>query len=405
MGQHVERRWDGDPSANGSRKARASFTYLAFVPDLVGQVEPRVTFTTSRSVFEAEDAIRSLNDLPSVAGIEAVAPMLLRAEAVGSSKIERLAVGHTNLARALVDPGWARGTARAVAANVRALERAIELGAQDRALTIDDLVQVHRILMSEEDPQGAGVIRTEQNRIGGRQPNPSDAAYIPPPAEEVPALLEDLVVFINRTDIPAIVQAGIGHAQFETIHPFADGNGRVGRALIHCVLRRRGLAPRFVPPISVALGSRPETYVNGLVGYRNEGGIETWLGSFAEAARRSAEESKQLAETVSSLEVRWFDLAGRPRATSTTAKILALLPAQPIVTAATARLASGTSYEAARGALQSLESAGVVRQISGGVYDRTYAADELFAAVRALEERLAGRASGQAGHGKSKLIT
>jgi len=99
------------------------------------------------------------------------------------------------------------------------------------------------------------VIRSEQNWIGGAASSPRDAEFVPPPPELVPDLLDDLCAFCNREDVPASVQAGIAHAQFETIHPFADGNGRVGRALIHVVLRRRALAPRYVPPVSLVLAA------------------------------------------------------------------------------------------------------------------------------------------------------
>ena len=97
-------------------------------------------------------------------------------------------------------------------------------------------------------PRLGGVIREEQNWIGGSSYNPCSATFVPPPAEHVQGLLEDLTVYINGDEHPALVQAAIAHAQFETIHPFADGNGRTGRALIHIILRRRGLAPAFRSP-------------------------------------------------------------------------------------------------------------------------------------------------------------
>jgi Fic family protein len=393
MGRFVEQRWDENPSEYGGRKARQSFVYRAFIPDPIAGLHPLTSFETSGLVHEAERAVAALNEMPSLTGIEAVAPLLLRSEAVGSSKIERLAVTHTNLARALVDPGAARGAARAVAANVRALERAIALGTEERPLGVRDLIEVHRILMADDDPEGAGVVRNEQNWIGGRQPNPIDAVYIPPPPEEVSGLLLDFVTFLNRADLPAVAQAAMAHAQFETIHPFADGNGRVGRALIHLVLRRRGLTPRFVPPVSVVLGAHADAYVAGLTGYRDPDGLEPWLQAFARATSQAAGESRQLADSVRQLEERWLERAGRPRTDSTSAKIIRSLPAQPIITAATARLVTGTSYEAARVALNALQVAGVVRQISGGTYDRTYAADDLFDVVRGFELRLSGRAT------------
>jgi len=76
--------------------------------------------------------------------------------------------------------------------------------------------------------------------------------------------MKDVAAFLNRSDMPALVQAAIGHAQFETIHSFADGNGRVGRALIHVVLRRRELAPRLVSPVSLVLAGDPRAYIGGL---------------------------------------------------------------------------------------------------------------------------------------------
>jgi Fic family protein len=106
-----------------------------------------------------------------------------------------------------------------------------------------------------------GQFRREQNWIGGRLNSPLDARYVPPPEGEVERLIADLVAFVNRGDVPSIAQAAIAHAQFEAIHPFLDGNGRVGRCLIHVILRRRGVAPRFVPPVSIVLSARPTGFL------------------------------------------------------------------------------------------------------------------------------------------------
>jgi Fic family protein len=99
-----------------------------------------------------------------------------------------------------------------------------------------------------------------QSWIGGGV-TPRLAQFIPPPPDDVPDLLDDLVSFTNRDDLSAITQAAIAHVQFETIHPFADGNGRVGRCLIHVILRRRGLSRRVMPPISVALAANTGRYI------------------------------------------------------------------------------------------------------------------------------------------------
>jgi Fic family protein len=143
-----------------------------------------------------------------------------------------------------------------VLANVAAMESAVQLGSATDTIALDDLLTVHRILMDRSPtPEIGGVSRTTQNWIGGSSYNPCSATFIPPPPDAIDGLLDDLLGYVNGDDHPALVQVAIARAQFETIHPFADGNGRTGRALIHMIMRRRGLAPRFVPPISLVLAT------------------------------------------------------------------------------------------------------------------------------------------------------
>jgi Fic family protein len=128
-----------------------------------------------------------------------------------------------------------------------------------------------------------GRLRRRQNWIGRPGSTPVNADFVPPRDKQVRPLLKDLCAFIEREDVPILAQAAIAHAQFETIHPFGDGNGRVGRCLIHVVLRRRELAPRYVPPISLILAARVKQYVGGLILYR-EGQTNEWTRFFATVA-------------------------------------------------------------------------------------------------------------------------
>jgi Fic family protein len=252
------------------------------------------------------------------------------------------------------------------------------------------LCAIHRALMASEPAHvRPGELRREQNWIGGRLDSPLDARYVPPPPEDVPSLTADLVGFMNRTDLPGVAQAAIAHAQFETIHPFVDGNGRVGRCLIHALLRRRGIAPRFVPPVSIVLAARANAYVDGLVGFRT-GRISEWCASFAAACEHAATRSIERSAAIAALRIRWVERAGRPRRDSAAARIIDLLPAQPITSAATVRAAIGSSHQRAIDGLKVLAEAKIVRQITEGGYDRQYAADELFALVDEYEERIAG---------------
>lgn len=359
------------------------------MPDLIGQMDPQVTFDAADAVAAAEQSIRDLNVYGSVAGLEAVGALLLRSEAIASSRIEGFDLSPRNLARALIDHRAARGAARTVAANVLAMEQAVAIGEGDRELTPDDLLAIHRTLMENEPARvSPGAFRKEQNWIGGRLDSPLDTRYVPPPEDAVEGFVADLVAFLNRDDLPAVAQAAIGHAQFETIHPFVDGNGRVGRCLIHVVLRRRGVAPRFVPPVSVVLASRPDAYISGLVDYR-EGKVAAWCASFAAACARSADMSQQLADDIRSLQDSWLKRAGRPRSDSAAARIIKMLPAQPITSAGTIRAAIGASHQRTLDGLKALAAAGVVRQITEGSYDRQYAAEELFDLIEHHETSLA----------------
>lgn len=394
MSRLLERRWEGNPGAPGGRKTRQSFTYRAFIPDLISGLDPAVPFSTATATAEAERAIRALNDRPSASGLEAIGPLLLRSEALASSRIEGYQVSTLNLARALIDPRSAKGSARIVAANVSAMEEAIARADDPSPLTVGDIEAIHATLMANEPASMPGRIREVQNWLGGRLDSPLGAEFIPPPPDDVRPLLQDLAEFLERDDVPPLAKAAIAHAQFETIHPFIDGNGRVGRSLIHLVLRRTGVAPRFVPPVSIVMAARPNSYVSGLIDFR-EGRIAAWVESFSNASAIAATHAAHLADDVDALQREWLQRAGRPRADSAAAKLIAVLPAQPVVSAPTIRGAIGTSQQQSLAALKALANAGVVRQISEGTYDRQFAAIEVFDLVTSYEERIArGQSTG-----------
>lgn len=321
--------------------------------------------------------------------LEALAAPLLRAEALGSSFIEGLRASNKRLALAEYEPIAADGTARAVLGNVRAMERAVEIGSQGRRFVLDDLLAIHHTLLEgTSEERFAGLVRTDQNWIGGRGLSPADAAFIPPPADRVPALLDDLVEFVDLDDLPSIAQAAIAHAQFETIHPFGDGNGRAGRCLIHVILRRRGAAPRLVPPISVVLATNARQYIAGLTDYR-EGRHDDWIGAFADAVTASASATRRLSTQIDDLLATLLERAGPPRADSVARKIVLGLPGQPVVSAETASGRYGVTPTAARAALNRLEASGVIVPTRvGRRRDREWISNELFELLDAFEANL-----------------
>ena len=285
-------------------------------------------------------------------------------------------------------------------ANIEAMEEAIRLASGGGALRTEDLLEVHRDLMAASaHPRLGGWVRTVQNWIGGSGYTPVGALFVPPPPEEVASLLEDLVAFVNRTDVPPLLQAGIAHAQFETIHPFADGNGRVGRALIHAILRRRGVAPAFVPPVSTVLARSRHAYFDGLTAWRHVGSAgdaardrcaEEWLGVFLDATQAACHEAHRYLQAVSMLEADLRARAGPVRPGSSADRLLGVLPACPIFTVASAAAMIRRSTVATGQAVNRLTGAGVIAQrYVGRDRYRIFEAPDVIRLISRLDRELA----------------
>jgi Fic family protein len=392
--REVERRWGSVPEGMGSRRSRSPYTYKAYVPKPIAERDFQVNGETTAAIAAAQQACTELNiNPPDALHLEALARQLLRAEAVASSRIEGLVLSHRRLARAFFIDPEGNDTAAAVVANVRATERAIELASSAEAITVGTIIEIHHTLFAGTRDEGiGGLIREEQNWVGGSSSGPADAEFVPPPAEFVRPALEDLADFFGRTDLAPVLQAAVAHAQFETIHPFLDGNGRVGRALIHVVFRRRGLTPYYVPPVSLVLAGRADRYVRGLTDYRF-GNENAWYLTFGEAVEAAADGAREFGKKVAALQQQWRELAGNPRPQSGARKLIDALPVHPVVNLKTVQEVTNVSPEAARQALNRLEEAGVLRTISVGRRNRAFESVGLFALLDSFERDLgpAGR--------------
>jgi len=355
-------------------------------------------------VAEAEAAVAKLNvEASALIDTEALARILLRAEAVASSRIEGLEVG----ARRLLEAEAVRGlgdapadiTATEVIGNIDAMVYAIESVREGDRLTVELLLEIHRRLLAGTLMESyGGCLRDVQNWIGGSAYNPCSAAFVPPPPETVAELMADLCEFCTDDALPAIAQAAIAHAQFETIHPFVDGNGRTGRALIHLVLRRRGLAPRVLPPISLILATWAKTYVNGLMGYRYiapptsaqaHTGINRWIAQFADATTRSVADASDFEQRAREIEAGWRELLGSVRKSSAADLLLRSLVGAPVITVSSAAALIGRTYPAANQAVSQLVQAGILKQVTLGKRNRAFEAPEIIAAFTDLERQLA----------------
>lgn len=374
--------------ALGGRSARRGFSYRAYVPAPIAEGSFLLESDIAAAAANAELACRELNDEPpELGGFETLARQLLRAESVASSRIEGLVLSHRRLAKAAFSEAHDI-TAQSVLANIRALERAVDLAGSVKALAPEHLVEVHRILFEGTRDEGrGGKIRAEQNWIGGNASSPRGAEFIPPPPDLVPELVADLCLFCNRLDLPAAIQAAIAHVQFETIHPFFDGNGRVGRALILIVLRRRGLASDSLPPVSLALAGDADRYVAGLGSWRR-GEEDDWYGAFIDALFRSASGARQFAADVTDLQRLWMARAGHPRGGSGARRLIELLPSHPILDVKTAARLLGGTDERARQTIGRLEQASVLRQTSVRRRSRAWECAGLFDLLDRFERAL-----------------
>jgi Fic family protein len=389
LGHSEKHVWPADPGAYGGRKARRPGSYEVFIPYEISQRDFRLDGDAVAAVTEATRALQHLEaSPPRVATLGALAQNLLRSESVASSRIEGVHLSHKRLARAAyqADKGQRDRRAAEVLGNVEAMKRASEIGTAGSPLTVADIEDIHRTLLRfTDDADIAGVLRTAQNWIGGNDYNPVEASYVPPPPEHVRPLLEDLCAFVNRVDLAPIVQAGIAHGQFETIHPFADGNGRVGRALIYTLLRRRGEIPRYVPPISLILAAQPKSYIAGLTGYR-AGEVSSWLAQFAAATARAATEAERLADAIEQLQSAWLDDLGRPRSDAAVRQLVSALPQQPVIDVAVAQQLTGKSHVAVGKALQQLERVGILTRLNERKWGRVWECEQLFNLVDAFEK-------------------
>ena len=375
-GRLVEAIWTPDSSIYAPPRYRKPCRYEAFVPDTLERL-PALDPAVAGTISHAEASIRALNSVAQPA-LQPLARLLLRTESVASSKVEGMQLDARTLARAEArsDLGETVGReAVEILSNINAMQLAVEAATSAPELTLDHLLQTHAVLLADAAAQNPGEFRTVQNWIGGNDYNPCGAAFVPPPPDDLRPLLDDLISFCNDESLPALAQAGLAHAQFETIHPFADGNGRTGRALTQMLLRRRGLAPDYVPPISVVFAADKERYIRGLVAFR-EANENQWLESFAVSAARAADLATSYLDEVRSLQQEWRErLAALGLRSDAAAWLLVeVLPAHPIISAPVAVTATQRSRPAVQQGIDQLVAIGVLAPLSESQRNRQWEA-------------------------------
>lgn len=317
----------------------------------------------------------------------AMSRFLMRTESVASSKIERITADAVDYAKALAG-NRSNASATSMVAASTALHSLIGVVADRGRFELDDLLAAHEALMKDDPTEAAyaGRLRDMQNWVGGSDHSPRDALHVPPAPERVPGLIEDLITYLNRDDVPVLTQAAIGHAQFESIHAFTDGNGRIGRALVSAVFRRRGVTRNAVVPLASGLLAKRDDYFAALGDYRR-GEPVPLIELFARSVRVAATCSRASIARVQALPDEWMN-ALRPRAGSAAAVLIPAFSDHPVMTAAEIEERSGASSQATYTAIARLSAAGFIQEITGRKRDRVWVAAELLAELDDLDRRI-----------------
>ncbi len=345
-GRYVTTEWKGRP-------------VRAWLPAPLGKRSLVLSASTARAAERACAAIR-LTEARLPDQLVSMARLLLQNEGMASSAIEGL---HES-AEAVLIAGrtGSGGTAGWVADNLVVIDWAME--SARAALTVETLHSWHRRLMQHGTLTGAmvGAFRPVLGWVGGI--TPLDAAYVPPPPQEIPRLVDDLILFADGDppDLDPVSHAAVVHAQFEAIHPYGDGNGRLGRVLIGRTLHRRGLTRRLGVPISMAIARDPGGYLSGLHLFE-QGGTDPWVRWFAEMATRAAATTNRLLDLTEALLARWEAALIGLRADHSARALLPHLPAHPLLSAGDVAGLLGTGERSARAALATLADRGVLSPI------------------------------------------
>ena len=392
MGRYVSQEWCGNPHALRARDRRGG-RFDAYIPHPLAEWQPLMPADVVAFLSETE---RVLVDTAHRLKPRSGGDICFWAESLGSSHIEGVAPNPKRVVRALAKrehtgEGDSHGSVAEVIGNIDATAQAQQMLARRQDLRLRTLLDAHRTLMAASPtPHLGGVVRSDQNWIGGNDWHPLESEFVPPPPEMCLPLLEDLIVYLRGDGHPPLLQSAIAHAQFETIHPFGDGNGRAGRAVLYGVLKQRCAPDGMMPPVSLALSRNRDAYLGALEEFQTYVGeaahpgrseaLVRWLEVLADAVHRSSAAAVRYQDAIATLQDHWRAAVGGRRRRSVAASIIDHLPANPSVTAKTLAEATGFSEGRCGDALRRMEVAGVVKSRSAGRALRVYDADKVFEA-------------------------
>ena len=352
--------------------------YLAFEPNPLPPEPPlRQDKEFTSALYSATLALGRLSGLSRLLpNPDLFVAMYVRREALLSSRIEGIESTLTDVLRHEESNDESKAGEPADVAKVVNYVRAINLGIEKLGttqLSMDMLRELHGVLL-ENDPRGErriGHYRDAPNWIGAKGSTLMNAQFVPPPPDRMLMSIENLDYYIRESqDAPVLIQAGLAHAQFQTVHPFFDGNGRIGRLLIALMLHASKTLDKPLLYLSHYFLQNRIEYTDRLTAVRSNGDWEGWMKFFLQGVQATADDA--VARSARIIDLRIETLAAAGKLKHRTSRLVEFLFAHPIVTVKSIERDLGISDDTAIAALRELEAAGIVREQTGRKRGRVY---------------------------------
>jgi Fic family protein len=375
--------WHFDPDAlegvSKSARRKIGSTYQAAVPSFIAEQEVTLPPEVETRIQEVLVLLGRFDGEQRAKGYQ-LPNLLLRSESSASSQIESLTSSARNVALAELSDS-APANARLVAGNIAAMNRALDL---PDGITVEGILSIHEALINRSGQTFGGQLRDEQVWVGGTPYSPHGATFVPPVAERVPSLLEDLVAFASRRDVGPVAKAAIIHAQLETIHPFIDGNGRTGRTLIHKVLRDEGALTYATLPVSAGLLHNIDAYLDSIAGYQ-QGDIAGVVSQLADALELSCQVGYRASRELDATMEEWESTMTERRG-SRIRELPALLVRQPVVDVAFVARELSISPRAASSLVNKACEYGMIRPMGNRRRGEFYQSDAILAVLDQISD-------------------
>lgn len=360
--------------------------YQSFVPSPLPPTPPiEISEDILEQLIKANSQLAILESVATrIPDVDLFVSMYVRKEALMSSQIEGTQATLEDVLDPLIEDNTNRNVADVVnyiKATEYAIRRLHELPLCNRLLKETHAILMEGVRGQEKNP---GEFRCSQNWIGGKGSTLRNAKYIPPSPDDMTEAMSDLEKYINADDrLDGLIRAALIHYQFETIHPFLDGNGRIGRLLITLFLMEKKILTTPALYISYFLKKNRVEYYDRMTEVRSKGNYEQWVKFFLQALAESAKDAIAAIDELTALHDKNVDLvAGMGRASKNAMLVFRYLEANPIIEIGKTAEALGITFGTASNVVERLSSAGILEQTTTGRRNRTFAYKDYLAILR-----------------------